>query len=102
MIKTTLGKYLKELRAEKTLHEVTMETDIPTSMLSRFESGSRLPTLDQLKKLSKYYHVPADSLTAKRTMEKIIEHHGLNKTTFAAIQELNTHFRPLAKKHKSK
>lgn len=97
-----LGEYLRELRDEKTLHEVTMKTDIPTAVLSRIESGDRLPTLDHLKKLSKFYRVSEDSLVTKRTMEKILEEHGVNNITFAAIQELNAHFPSLAKKFKSK
>ena len=102
LIKNTLGEYLKELRDKRTLHEVTMATDIQTALLSRIESGERLPTPDQIKKLAKFYRVSEDSLSTKRTMEKIIENHGVNKITFAAIQELNIHFQPLAKKFKSK
>ena len=93
---------MKELRDKRTLHEVTMATDIQTALLSRIESGERLPTPDQIKKLAKFYRVSEDSLSTKRTMEKIIENHGVNKITFAAIQELNIHFQPLAKKFKSK
>lgn len=102
IIKITLGDYLRKLRKDRTLHEVTMGTNIQTSMLSRIESGERLPTLEQVKRLSKFYNVSEDILVTKRTMEKIIEIHGANKITFAAIKELNINFLTFAGKLKSK
>lgn len=89
ILDVTLGDYLKKLRGDKTLHEVTMGTDIQTSMLSRIESGERLPTVEQIKRLAKFYKIKKDFLITKRTVEKILEHHGANKSTFAAVKHLN-------------
>lgn len=83
-----LGRYLKKLRMDKdvTLHQVSRQTDIDTPMLSKIERGSRLPTLDQIKKLSKYFNISIIELTAMRNAEKIIEQYGVSKATFGAIQ----------------
>lgn len=86
--KTSLGQYLRELRKEKeeTLHGVSKGTDIDSPLMSKIERGERLPTSDQLKRLSRFYKVAEASLKAKLTAEKIIKDYGLNDTTYDAIR----------------
>lgn len=86
--KTSLGQYLRELRKEKeeTLHGVSKGTDIDSPLLSKIERGERLPTSDQLKRLSRFYKVAEASLKAKLAAEKIVKDYGLNDTTYDAIR----------------
>jgi transcriptional regulator with XRE-family HTH domain len=83
-----LGTYLRELRTQKeqTLHEVSKEADIDSPMLSKIERGDRLPTLDQLRRLSKYYKVSEPSLKTMLTAEKIIREFGANNVTYNALE----------------
>ena len=59
-----VGPRLKALRAKKsmTLVELSQQTGISTSTLSRLESGQRKATLELLLALSQAYSVPVDDL----------------------------------------
>jgi transcriptional regulator with XRE-family HTH domain len=102
--KQDLGQYLRGLRKEKneTLHEVAKGTDIDSPMLSKIERGERLPTAEQLKRLSKFYKVSEESLKVKHTAEKILKEYGINETTYEAIQLVNEQLVEYIKKPKSK
>lgn len=101
-LQSDLGKYLRELRKEKgqTLHQVSKGTDIDSPLLSKLERGERLPTLDQLKRLSKFYKVSEASLKVKHTAEKILKEYGANDITYLAIQLVNEQLAPYVKKFK--
>jgi transcriptional regulator with XRE-family HTH domain len=83
-----LGQYLRVLRKQKnqTLHGVSKETDIDSPLLSKIERGERLPTLEQLKRLSRFYKIPETSLLAKLAAEKIVKDYGISNTTYDAIR----------------
>lgn len=102
--KSDLGQYLRELRKEKneTLHQVSKGTDIDSPLLSKIERGERLPTLDQLKRLSKFYKISEAGLKVKHTAEKILKEFGVNDTTYDAIQLVNEQLTTYAKKSKEK
>lgn len=102
--KSDLGRFLRELRKERneTLHQVSKVTDIDSPLLSKIERGERLPTLDQLKRLSKFYKVSEASLKVKHTAEKILKEYGVNDTTYDAIQLVNEQLMPYAKRSKEK
>ena len=102
--KSDLGQFLRELRKERneTLHQVSKGTDIDSPLLSKIERGERLPTLDQLKRLSKFYKVSEASLKVKHTAEKILKEYGVNDTTYDAIQLVNEQLTPYAKKSREK
>ena len=59
-----VGNRLKQLRLRRdvTLTDLSGETGISTSTLSRLEAGLRRPTLEQLLPLARYYGVTLDSL----------------------------------------
>nr|WP_296769413.1 XRE family transcriptional regulator [Rhodococcus sp. (in: high G+C Gram-positive bacteria)] len=59
-----VGQRLKQLRVHRdiTLSELSEETGISTSTLSRLEAGLRLPTLEQLLPLARMYGVTLDEL----------------------------------------
>lgn len=86
-IEYDLGRYLRELRKEKgqTLHQVSQGTDIDSPLLSKLERRERLPTAEQINKLSKHYKVPESELKVMATAEKIIKEYGANKITLKAI-----------------
>lgn len=66
----TVGPRLKHLRLrrEVTLAELSQETAISISTLSRLEAGLRRPSLEQLLPLARFYRVTIDALVnAPRT-----------------------------------
>ena len=100
----SIGKFFRELRNERkeTLHQVAVGTDIDSPLLSKIERGERLPTSEQLKKLSVYYDVSEEELRVKHTAEKILKEYGANETTYDAIQLVNEQLTTYAKKSKEK
>lgn len=88
MKKIEIGQYIHELRKQKeeTLHEVSKGTDIDSPMLSKIERGGRLPTLEQLKRISKYFKVSEDNLKIMLTAKKILREYGANHTTYQAVR----------------
>ncbi len=61
---TAVGPRLRDLRLERsvTLADLSAETGISVSTLSRLESGQRRPTLELLLPLAQAYGVPLDEL----------------------------------------
>lgn len=94
-----LGQYLRGLRIQKkfTLHQVSKEVDVDSPMLSKIERGERLPTLDQLKRLSSYFEVDEEGLKVMHTAEKIIKEYGINNITYDAIVLLEEQLSPYVK-----
>jgi transcriptional regulator with XRE-family HTH domain len=71
-----VGPRLKHLRLRReiTLNQLSDETGISASTLSRLEGGLRHPTLEQLLPLAQYYGVTLDSLVdAPRTANPRID-----------------------------
>jgi HTH-type transcriptional regulator, competence development regulator len=99
-----LGRHFRELRTMKgeTLHQVSKRTDIDSPMLSKIERGERMPTLEQLKKLSNYFKVSETDIKVMYTAEKILKEFGANETTYNAIQLVNEQLVPYIKKNKEK
>ena len=99
-----LGQHLRRLRKGKgeTLHKVSKGTDIDSPMLSKIERGDRLPTLDQLKRLCKYFKVMESELQVMHTAEKIIKDYGFNEITYEAVQMVGEQIVPYLKKNKTK
>jgi len=67
------GELIKHVREKKKLTgvEASRLLDIDSSLLNRFESGNRLPTKEQLKKLSKVYKITLKELQIEWLSEKI-------------------------------
>ena len=93
----SIGQFIKTLRIDKkeTLHQVSKETDIDMTMLSKIERGERLPTVEQVKKISNYFKLSENDIQATLMAEKIIKEYGINDITFNAVkiveQKLITH-----------
>ena len=100
----SIGQYFRKLRNERkeTLHQVAIGTDIDSPLISKIERGERLPTTEQLKRLSVYYNLSEEELRVKHTAEKILKEYGANETTYDAIQLVNEQLTPYAKKSKEK
>lgn len=64
MYKEIVKMRLKELRQELELsqYKVAEETGIDRSKISRFETGDREPTIEDLAKLAEFYDVTTDWL----------------------------------------
>jgi len=100
--KSDLGLFFRKLRKEKeeTLHQVSKGTDIDSPMLSKIERGDRMPTLDQLKRLCKYFEVAEAELKVMHTAEKIIKKYGVNEITYGAVRMVEEQITPFLKKSK--
>ncbi|GAA1863852.1 XRE family transcriptional regulator [Paeniglutamicibacter psychrophenolicus] len=80
-----VGSRLRSLRTGNgyTLQELSAQTGISVSTLSRLESGQRRPTLEQLLPLARAHGVPLDDLVGApatgdpRIHIKPITHHGM-------------------------
>jgi transcriptional regulator with XRE-family HTH domain len=82
-----LAQYLRKLRKDngQTLHQVSQGTNIDSPLISKLERGERLPTSEQIKKLSKHFKVSETELKVMATAEKIIKEYGANQVTLEAI-----------------
>lgn len=82
-----IGEYIRSLRhqKEKTLHQVSVKTDIDSPLLSKIERGERLPTKEQIKKLSKFYGIEKSFLETKCRAERILKDYGANAITYEAV-----------------
>ncbi|MDR0698968.1 MAG: DNA adenine methylase [Tannerella sp.] len=69
----TIGHILKEIREESgyLLQEVQQSVDIDFTQLCKIENGKRLPTIDQLQKLAKFYNYDDKLLIIHRESDKI-------------------------------
>lgn len=83
-----IGQHIKEIRHERgeTLHQVAINTDIDSPLLSKIERGNRLPTIPQIKRISSYFNIPERKFMAILIAEKIISEFGISSTTHDAIK----------------
>lgn len=89
-----IGQYLKKVRCIRgeTLHQVSKGVDIDSPMLSKIERGTRLPTIDQIKRISLFFSLVETDLLVMLIAEKIIKEFGLNKMTYLAIKSIENEF----------
>ncbi len=75
VIMEKLGDKLKELRRQKkmTLKDVGEVLGIDSTLINRFEKNERIPSKEQIIKLSKVYKVSSKSLEIMRLSQKIYE-----------------------------
>lgn len=100
IIKSEIGEKLRELRKEKneTLIHVSNCTSIDLALLSKIERGERLPTSEQLKKLSEYYNFEESKLKILLVAEKIIKEYGISEETKDAINMVEEQIEKYLKK----
>lgn len=70
----TVGMTFKSIREEQKLllEDVTKETGINKTLLSRIENGKRLPTREQLNLLCKYYKAEKEDIIVQWLSDKIV------------------------------
>lgn len=82
------GDILKNnrLKRQKTLHELSMGTDIDVTLLSKIERNVRFPTNAQIISISKYFNLSEVKLKAIVASNKIIKEYGITDVTKKTIQ----------------
>lgn len=70
----SIGNTLKEIRETKgfNLQDVALKTDINYTVLSRIETGKRLPTKTQVKSLANFYNYSEQELVKYLISDKIL------------------------------
>ena len=73
-----LAAQLRQLRRKKgvPLRMVGAATDIDPALLSKIETGERLPTVQQIKRLAAFHEVSERTLLATRTATDIVNRYG--------------------------
>jgi len=81
-----LGGKLKNLRLDRkeTLHVVAMGTNVDMTLLSKFERGERLPTIEQIERIAGYFGIDKKQLAVETTAGKILTVYGYNDVTYGA------------------
>ena len=71
----TIGAILRKLREDKALllRQVAAATELDSTMLSKIECDDRLPTKQQLEKLTKFYKADLNEMTASWLADKIVK-----------------------------
>lgn len=69
-----IGNILKYIREEKSFQLIDVQnlTGIDSSQLSRIETGKRLPTIEQLNRLSTLYNIDNKIMLVQRESDKIV------------------------------
>ena len=64
---------LKELRKAKGLSQQRLATDLNTNQntISRYETGERQPSIDELIRIADYFHVSIDYLLERTDCPKL-------------------------------
>ena len=63
---------------------VAMGTNIDMTLLSKFERGERLPTNEQIQRLSGHFGLNEKQLAIEATAGKILTEFGYNEVTYEA------------------
>lgn len=81
------GSRLKEIREIRglTQTELSKKINIPSTSISHLESGSRKPSFDNLRKISKFFEIPTDYLIGNTESREI----GAPDVLYRNIQNLN-------------
>lgn len=88
--KNLLGKVLRSYREDLnlTLHEMAVLIDIDSTLINKFENGSRIPTKSRLLSYSNKLSLDIEDLIVLQKTQLIINKFGINSTTLKAIENL--------------
>jgi len=53
----SLGAKLRELRGERSMNQIELESGIPRSLVSRYERGTSLPGNVMIRRFSEFYKI---------------------------------------------
>lgn len=83
----TLLKNAREQKGLKT-RELSISLGIDQALISKFESGSRYPTRNQIVQLSKFLDIDYDTLFILWIKEKIVNEYGKDALFLKAIASI--------------
>lgn len=84
-----VGERLAQARAERalTLNQVGRELGMEATTLARYETGSRLPPVDTLVRLARFYHRPTAWFLGEATDAEVIAiTNGVEPALLAAVR----------------
>ena len=86
-IEAVMKTLLKNAREQKNLktREVAQILGIDQALISKFESGTRFPTREQIAKLSQLLTIDYDTLMVSWTKEKIVNDYGNEPNVLKAL-----------------
>lgn len=84
----SIGQTFKNIREKRQLflESVTQKTGINKTLLSRIETGKRLPTKEQVIQLSKFYKIEKNDLIIQWLSDKLVYEVKNEKSALQAIQ----------------
>ena len=85
-----LGQKLRGFRVglNYTLHEMAILLDIDSTLINKFENGSRIPSKERLLKYANQLSIDVEYLISLQKTQIIINKLGINNTTIMAIRNL--------------
>lgn len=86
-----LGDLLRKLREDShyTLHQMSMIVDIDSTLISKFENGNRVPSVNYLIKYSNAFGVDINKLLSFQKAQIILNKLGIDETTINAFNVLS-------------
>lgn len=83
------GEKLQELRTSKNLSQTQLAKilNLDKSTICGYEKNVRLPSLDTLKSISRFFHVTTDFLL-EIEHERLIDVSGLNNNEVAVVEQM--------------
>lgn len=82
-----IGELLRQLRLAKglLLRELSVKTQLDTTLLSKIEHGDRLPTKDQIRLFIKVYRAAKEKIMLSWLSDRIVQEVGREKLAIEAI-----------------
>lgn len=92
---------LKSAREQKglTVRQIALSLNIDQALISKFESGKRLPTRDQITKLAEILEIDHENLLTAWLKERILAVSGSDQTGIKALQLALESLSPQEAKH---
>ena len=84
------GEKLKRFRdnRKETQHTVAMRTNIDSTLISKFERGTRLPTNKQIQQLAVHFNIDEKQLAVEARAGKILSEYGGDEITYRAVMHV--------------
>ncbi len=97
----TIGVILRELREEKglLLRQVAASTDLDSTLLSKMECEDRLPTKQQLERLTKFYKQDLNEMMTAWLADKIFQDVVNEKMALRAMKLVEEKIKDSTSKH---
>ena len=80
-------RYLRETR-HLSQHQVAKNVGVSKASISAYENGSKVPSIEVMVRLARYYHVTMDYLVSVGDESKLVDLSGVSDETVALIVSL--------------